>query len=190
MADFSPSTASPQGPWRFVAQALAAIAAANLSDLARDIVSDLVQLSELDRRLKKLGGQLLSICRSSDACRRIAKLPSVGPVIATALVAAIGDGRRFRSGRELSAWIGLTLRQYTTGSKSRLGALLDALTITSAADDPRRTLDRKQASGLRLTKMYGLNDSLLARFEATEAKVSKKRYVVELSAEERKRSRS
>jgi transposase len=114
----------PQGPWRFVAQAPAAIAAADLSDLARDIFSDLLaQLSELDRRLKKLDRQLLSICRSSDACRRLAKLPSVGPVIATALVAAIDDGRHFRSGRELAAWIGLVPRQYTTGGKPRLGGI-------------------------------------------------------------------
>jgi transposase len=49
--------------------------------------------------------------------------PGVGPVIATALVAAVGDGRHFRSGRELAAWIGLVPRQYTTGGKPRLGGI-------------------------------------------------------------------
>ena len=83
----------PQGPWRLVAQAPAAIAGAELSDLARDLFNDLLaQLADLDRRLKKLDGQLLSICRSNDAYRRLADLPGVGPVIATALVLR-GDER-------------------------------------------------------------------------------------------------
>lgn len=114
----------PQGPWRLVAQAPAAIAAAGLSDLARDLFNDLlIQIADLDVRLKKLDAQLLSICRSHDACRRLADLPGVGPVIATALVSAVDDGRHFRSGRELAAWIGLTPRQYTTGGKPRLGGI-------------------------------------------------------------------
>lgn len=47
----------------------------------------------------------------------------MGPIVATALVAAIDDGRHFVSGRALSAWIGLVLRQYTTGGKPRLGGI-------------------------------------------------------------------
>lgn len=50
-------------------------------------------------------------------------LPGVGPVVATALVAAIDDGRHFASGRALAAWIGLVPRQYTTGGKPRLGGI-------------------------------------------------------------------
>ena len=67
--------------------------------------------------------RLLSLCRTNEACRRLSKLPGVGPVIATALVAAVDDGRHFRSGRELAAWIGLVPRQYTTGGKPRLGGI-------------------------------------------------------------------
>jgi transposase len=52
-----------------------------------------------------------------------AGLPGVGPVVATALVAAVDEGRHFRSGRELAAWIGLVPRQYTTGGKPRLGGI-------------------------------------------------------------------
>jgi transposase len=114
----------PQGPWRLVTQAPAAIAEADLSDLARGLFDDLLdQLSGLDDRLKKFDQQLSTICRSNDACRRLVKLPGVGPVIATALVSAVDDGRHFRSGRELAAWIGLTPRQYTTGGKPRLGGI-------------------------------------------------------------------
>jgi transposase len=114
----------PQGPWRFVAQAPAAVADAELSTLAREIFSDLLnRIDELNSRLEKLDRQLVAICRENDACRRLTKLPGVGPVIATALVAAVDDGRHFRSGRELAAWIGLVPRQYTTGGKPRLGGI-------------------------------------------------------------------
>ena len=47
----------------------------------------------------------------------------MGHVVATALVASVGDARHFRSGRELAAWIGLVPRQYSTGGKSRLGGI-------------------------------------------------------------------
>ncbi|MBE0546971.1 MAG: IS110 family transposase [Rubrivivax sp.] len=114
----------PQGPWRFVAQAPAAIGEAELSDLAREIFADLLdQLRDANRRVERLDARIVAICRSHAACRRLAKLPGVGPIIATALVAAVDDGRHFRSGRELAAWIGLVPRQYTTGGKSRLGGI-------------------------------------------------------------------
>jgi transposase len=114
----------PQGAWRFLTQAHDAIADAQLSDLARVLFSDMLdELRALDQRLETLDRQLLAICRTNEACRRLSKLPGVGPVIATALVAAVDDGRHFRSGRELAAWIGLVPRQYTTGGKPRLGGI-------------------------------------------------------------------
>jgi transposase len=66
---------------------------------------------------------MVSLCRTNPTCRRLAKLPGVGPVVATAIVAAVNDGRQFRSGREMAAWIGLVPRQYTTGGKPRLGGI-------------------------------------------------------------------
>lgn len=114
----------PQGPWRFTSQAPAAIADADLSELAREIFGELLdQLSDLDRRIKKLDARMVSLCRTNLTCRRLAKLPGVGPVVATAIVAAVSDGRQFRSGREMAAWIGLVPRQYTTGGKPRLGGI-------------------------------------------------------------------
>jgi transposase len=116
--------ALPQGPWRFTAQAPAAVAEANLSDLARAIFGELLdQLGEVDRRVKKLDATMITLCRTNGTCRRLAKLPGVGPVVATAIVAAVNDGRQFRSGREMAAWIGLVPRQYTTGGKPRLGGI-------------------------------------------------------------------
>jgi transposase len=114
----------PQGPCRFAAQAPTAIAGADLSDLARAIFGELLdELDDLDRRVKKLDATIVALCRTNEACRRLAKLPGVGPVVATAIVAAVNDGRQFRSGREMAAWIGLVPRQYTTGGKPRLGGI-------------------------------------------------------------------
>jgi transposase len=81
------------------------------------------QLYDLNRRVEKLDSKMVAICRTNQASRRLAKLPGVGPIIATAIVAAVNDGRQFRSGRELAAWIGLVPRQYTTGGKPRLGGI-------------------------------------------------------------------
>ena len=114
----------PKGPWRFRDQAPQAIEEAGLSDLARELFTELLdQLRDVEARLAKLDAELVRICREHDACRRLAALPGVGPVIATALVAAVDDGRHFRPGRELAAWIGLVPRQYTTGGKPRLGGI-------------------------------------------------------------------
>ena len=114
----------PQGASRFAQQAHQAVAEAELSPLAREIFADLFdQLRDVNGRLEKLDARIVAICREHEACRRLSRLPGVGPVIATALVASIDDGRHFRSGRELAAWIGLVPRQYTTGGKPRLAGI-------------------------------------------------------------------
>src|SRR5262249_61571819 len=58
--------------------------------------------------------------RSSEESRRLEEIPGVGPIIATALVAEVGDWKGFSSGRSLAAWIGLVPRQHSTGGKERL----------------------------------------------------------------------
>lgn len=114
----------PQGAWRFAARAPAAIGEADLSELSRELFDELLdQFHDVNRRVDKLDARIVEICREREDCRRLAALPGVGPVIATALVATIADGSHFRSGRELAAWIGLVPRQYTTGGKPRLGGI-------------------------------------------------------------------
>ena len=113
-----------KGPSRLTTEGPAAVADAGLSDLAREVFVDLFdQLRDLERRIGALDTRLVAICRENAASRRLATVPGVGPVIATALVASIDDGRHFRSGRQLAAWIGLVPRQYTTGGKPKLGGI-------------------------------------------------------------------
>jgi transposase len=77
------------------------------------------QILEADRRI-------LVWHRASEVSRRLDEIPGVGPLIATALVASIPDPHAFRSGRDLSAWIGLVPRQHSTGGKERLGKISKA----------------------------------------------------------------
>jgi transposase len=65
-------------------------------------------------------GRLVRQARDDDACRRLAEAPGIGPVIAAAMVATVGNARLFSSGRSLAAWLGLTPRQHATGRKERL----------------------------------------------------------------------
>jgi transposase len=61
--------------------------------------------------------------RSCEESRRLEEIPGIGPIVATALVAEVGDWKAFSSGRNLAAWIGLVPRQHSTGGKDRLGGI-------------------------------------------------------------------
>jgi transposase len=92
-----------------------------LTGLSRGLLATLAdELAGLEARLHELDHQLLALCRQSELCRRVSSVPGIGPVIATALVASIGNGRQFKNGRELAAWIGLVPRLRSSGGKIRL----------------------------------------------------------------------
>jgi transposase len=74
----------------------------------------------LDRRVAALDDEFAAMARNDPAARRLATIPGVGVLNATALVAAIGDGRTFSRGRDLSAWLGLVPRQASTGGRPKL----------------------------------------------------------------------
>ena len=80
----------------------------------------LKQWQGLDAWIAALDEEFAEIARSDPAARRLATIPGVGVLNATALVAAIGDGRTFSRGRDLTAWFGLVPRQATTGGKPKL----------------------------------------------------------------------
>ena len=84
-----------------------------LAGLQADLVS-------LDHRVAELDAEIAAIAKTDPAARRLQQLRGVGPVIATALVAAVGDGKQFANGRQLSAALGLTPRQHSSGGKERL----------------------------------------------------------------------
>ena len=77
------------------------------------------QLCSAQARIKQLEATLMAWHRSNQASRRLATIPGVGVITATALVATIGDGAQFRSGRQLSAWLGLVPRQHSSWCAKR-----------------------------------------------------------------------
>jgi transposase len=91
---------------------------------ARETFEALIEeLETLEARIERFDERLHTICQEDETCHRLMTLPGVGPIVASALVASIGDARQFKSGRELAAWIGLVPRQYSTGGKTHLGGV-------------------------------------------------------------------
>ena len=92
-----------------------------LTDMARSLVWSLYEaLVGLDERLVQVTRLIEQICRSNEVCQRLVKVEGIGPITATALVAAVGDARHFNNGRQFAAWIGLVPRQQSSGGKSKL----------------------------------------------------------------------
>jgi transposase len=77
----------------------------------------------LDERIEGLTQEIETISRREANCDRLMSVPGVGPIISTAMVAAIGTGEAFDRGRDFSAWLGLVPRQYSTGGKPILGRI-------------------------------------------------------------------
>jgi transposase len=74
----------------------------------------------LDRRIGAFDDEFAARAKADDAARRLATIPGIGVLNATALAAAVGDGAAFARGRDLAAWLGLVPRQATTGGKPKL----------------------------------------------------------------------
>ncbi len=70
-------------------------------------------IAELNARIKRVAGE-------DDLCRRLQTIPGVGPLLATALVSAVGNATAFKHSRDLSAWVGLVPRQHSTGGQTKL----------------------------------------------------------------------
>lgn len=91
-------------------------------------------LKALDRQVGELEVEIQLWHRENDASQKLAKIPGVGPITASALVATIGDARNFKNGRQLAAWLGIVPKQHSTGGKSTL------LGISKRGDTYLRTL--------------------------------------------------
>ena len=87
-----------------------------LDALARQYAVIATEIGEIDKRIHAWH-------RASEACRRLEQIPGIGPIVATALVAEVGDWKAFSSGRSLAAWIGLVPKQHSTGGKDKLGSI-------------------------------------------------------------------
>ena len=106
-----------------------------LTPLSREVMRELyAELVALDERITRADAMVHRVFTQSAACQKLAQVEGIGPVVATALVAAVGNARKFTNGRHLAAWLGLVPRQYSTGGKERL------LGINKRGDRYLRTL--------------------------------------------------
>ena len=90
----------------------------------------------LEARIEAANVELQQIAKQDDACHRLMEIPGFGPLVSTALVAAIGNGITFRKGRDLSAWLGLVPRQHSTGRQDKTAGHQQAGKRISAAHVP------------------------------------------------------
>ena len=95
-----------------------------LPPLARQALRALLaQLRALDEQISSLDAAIVASHRDNEVSRRLATIPGVGPITASAMVASVADARQFKSARHFAAWLGLTPRSHSTGGKERLGGI-------------------------------------------------------------------
>ena len=108
---------------------------ARVSELLREALVEMgTRLGSFEQQLERYDQQIAQLARNDARAGRLMTVPGVGPVIATALLATVGDARQFKSGRELSAWLGLVPRQHSSGERTIL------LGISKRGDRYLRTL--------------------------------------------------
>jgi transposase len=92
-----------------------------LSGTLRLLLAQLkLELDQMALRLEEADGLIAQTVQENEACQRLVKIPGIGPVTATAVIAAIGNGGAFRKGREFAAWMGVVPREHSTGGKQKL----------------------------------------------------------------------
>jgi transposase len=96
-------------------------ASAQLSGALRVLLVQLkLELDHLQMRIDEVDAMINKSAGENEVCRRLVSIPGIGPVTATAIIAAIGNGAAFKKGRGFSAWLGIVPGEYTTGGKQKL----------------------------------------------------------------------
>ena len=79
-----------------------------------------VQWAELDRRIAAFDAEFVRWAKENEEARRLTTIPGIGAIVASAVVAAVGQAESFGRDRDLAAWLGLVPQQFTTGGKPKL----------------------------------------------------------------------
>jgi transposase len=88
------------------------------------VISDLAEdWRRLDERIDQLSSEIGVLARQDTGCERLMSVPGIGPIISSAMVAAIGTGDAFAKGRDFAAWLGLVPKQMSTGDRTILGKI-------------------------------------------------------------------
>jgi transposase len=93
----------------------------NLTPRMRSLVAMLwSEWKDLELQIVEMNDGVERIASSDAACIRLRQIPGIGPLVATAIVASIGNGAAFQKGREFASWMGLVPKQHSTGGKAKL----------------------------------------------------------------------
>src|ERR1043165_3137785 len=118
-----------------------------LPGVARQVLHVLAnQIEQIEAAVTALERQLLAWHKTNAVSQRLASIPGIGPIIATAIATTVADPTVFRSGREFAAWLGLVPRQNSTGGRTRLGG------ITKRGNRYRRLLINGASANLLRSK--------------------------------------
>jgi transposase len=113
-----------RGPWNVPLLLASLQADPRVPEPARQLVQLLAaQLEDVKTRIAELEARIAAWHKANPVSQRLATIPGIGPLIATAIAATVPDPKAFRSGREFAAWLGLVPRQKSTGGKPRLGRI-------------------------------------------------------------------
>ena len=113
--------------YRHLRAALPDILGQETGHLSPRMVRMIAELSgdwrHLDERLEAVTEEIEQLAKADEACQRLMTIPGIGPIIASAMVCAIGDGSAFAKGRDFAAWLGLVPKQISTGDRTILGRI-------------------------------------------------------------------
>ena len=96
------------------------VLSARMMRMIEDLAGD---WHRLDERIEGLSNEIEAVAHQDPACERLMTGPGIGPIISSAMVAAIGNGAVFSKGRDFGAWLGLVPKQISTGDRTILGAI-------------------------------------------------------------------
>jgi transposase len=144
-----------------------------LTPLSADLFGPLYdEFGALDKRLTYYNAKIAAIGAAHPVCQRLVTIPGLGPLPATALVAAVSDATPFKNGWQFAAWVGLVPRQHSTGGKARLLGISqrgDVYLRTLLIHGARATLrwiglktDRRSTWGRALIARRGKNTAAVA----------------------------
>ena len=112
---------------RFLRQQLPDILARRIDVLSSRIIRIIEDLSgdwrRLDERIEHVTEEIEELAHGTESCRQLMTIPGIGPIIASAMVAAVGSGTAFAKGRDFAAWLGLVPKQMSTGDRTILGRI-------------------------------------------------------------------
>ncbi len=143
LAEFGVVAGQGKGNFAKLVTRLEAVEDEALPELARAALRPIAtQIDDANAKIEALEKAIVARHRGEEASRRLASIPGIGPIIASAIAATVPDASVFKSGRQFAAWLGLVPKQNSTGGKDRLGG------ITKAGDRYIRRLLVIGATGL------------------------------------------